>query len=339
MNKLSNVKGRLSYIISTVRQENLYATYTTCDRTFWSKLAKENQADFIKSGTAGKCIEARELIIALPESYTKYVPQELLKEFVEFFKNRYGVECAAALHHNKSKTNYHIHLIFSERKTLAEPIRKVATRNMFYVESGHHCRTKKEILDESGNVRSGCKIIKKGEVYEQHLFEKKNPLFKQKNFLTEIKEAYTELINERINDENEKLKVFNKNSIYLPMKKIGKNNPNSENIKANNRAVLKWNEMAAFSAECGLPLTHIREVKQKEIVKPLKEISKADMPIGAMFEKIVTLAGKTLRNFMDIWLMMDKSRRPNPGEDLFYKILNDRRARPVNKKSRHRDAR
>ena len=30
------------------------------------------------------------------------------------------MECVSALHHNKRKTNYHIHLIFSERKLLPE---------------------------------------------------------------------------------------------------------------------------------------------------------------------------------------------------------------------------
>ena len=134
--KLHNVRGRITYITSTAKQENLYAVYETADRAFWKRLAEQNSEDFARSGTDGSCIEARELIIALPESYVKYDPQELLKEHVEFFKRRYGVECAAALHHNKSKTNYHIHLIFSERKMLDVPIRKTATRNMFYDENG-----------------------------------------------------------------------------------------------------------------------------------------------------------------------------------------------------------
>ncbi len=32
---------------------------------------------------------------------------------------------------------------------------------MFYNEQGRHVRTKKEILDGDGNIRQGCKIIKK----------------------------------------------------------------------------------------------------------------------------------------------------------------------------------
>ena len=124
MSKLSDVRGRINYITSPVRQENLYATYRTRDSRLWSDLARENQEDFHRSGAAGKCIEARELIIALQEEFVHMQPQEVLRDFTEYFKNMYGVECVAALHHNKAKTNYHIHLIFSERLLLKEPEEK-----------------------------------------------------------------------------------------------------------------------------------------------------------------------------------------------------------------------
>ena len=70
MSKLPNVKGRISYITSHARQENLYATYRTADNAFWNNLARESRQEFQRSGAEGKCIEARELIIALPEVYT-----------------------------------------------------------------------------------------------------------------------------------------------------------------------------------------------------------------------------------------------------------------------------
>ena len=151
MSKLHNVRGRIYYISSDKKQENLYAVYETTDRKFWTELAKCNQAEFKKSGTEGKCIEAREFIIALPESFVDYPPDGLLKYMTDKFKSRYGVDCIAALHHNKRKTNYHIHLIFAERNYLDEPIEKIATRNMFYDEKGNHVRTKKEIRRPDGS--------------------------------------------------------------------------------------------------------------------------------------------------------------------------------------------
>ncbi len=52
MNKLTNVSGRITYISSKAKQENLYATYTTIpDRSFWRELAKCNQECFQKKGT------------------------------------------------------------------------------------------------------------------------------------------------------------------------------------------------------------------------------------------------------------------------------------------------
>ena len=168
MSKLSDVRGRITYISSHARQENLYAVYETTNRHYWTELAKCNQQEFQKSGTEGKCIEAREFIIALPESFSNlYEPDKLLQLFTDRFKEKYGVECVSALHHNKRKTNYHIHLIFSERERLPEPIEKTATRNMFYDKQGKHVRTKKEILDENGLYLATKKIGKNNPKAEQ----------------------------------------------------------------------------------------------------------------------------------------------------------------------------
>lgn len=215
MSKLPNVKGRISYISSHARQENLYAVYETTDRDFWRKLAAENHQEFKRSGTEGKCIEARELIIALPESYTQLDPNMVLKEFTDSFKKQYGVECIAALHHNKRKTNYHIHLIFAERTLLPEPEIKTASRAMYYDETGKHVRTKKEITGEDGKPRPGCTVIKKGEIYEQHLFSIKNPAFKSEAFLDEAKHFFTALINSSIQDPELHLKVFGLNCVFV----------------------------------------------------------------------------------------------------------------------------
>ena len=63
----------------------MYAVYETTERPFWNRLAGQNQKDYFKSGSAGECIEARELIIALPEEMQQYDPNELLRDYVESF--------------------------------------------------------------------------------------------------------------------------------------------------------------------------------------------------------------------------------------------------------------
>lgn len=234
--KLDDVCGRCDYVGNPDRQEHLYATYSTVEPEFWKELAEQNQYDFKRSGSKGNCIEARELVIALPESFQEYDRNLLLQLFAEQFRSTYGVQCTAALHHNKKKTNYHIHLIYSERKVLEKKEIKRASRNMFYDEKGKHVRTKKEILDERGNIRPGCYIVPKGEIYEMTFFDSKEEIFKHSSFLKDVKQMYTDLMNQLVKDEAKKLSVFEPDGPYLATKKIGKNNPKAEEIQADNEA-------------------------------------------------------------------------------------------------------
>ena len=285
MTKLSNVKGRITYISSHAKQENLYAVYETTERKFWRELAKCNQEEFAKSGTEGKCIEARELIIALPESFTEYQPDRLLQLFTKHI---------AALYDNKRKTNYHIHLIFAERKLLDEPIIKIASRNMFYDENGKHVRTKKEILGEDGEIREGCSIVKKGEVYEKKLFTVKEERFKSNSFLDEVKHSYTDLINIYVKDENQKLQVFERGSVYLATKKIGKNNPKAQEIEADNQKRREWNRAVDMALISGVPEPKIMEVKRKEITEPIRESIARRGNRPRLFSRVVTVAVEAL---------------------------------------------
>ena len=265
------------------------------------------------------------MILALPEEYQYLKPDDVLKKFTDFFKDKYGVECVSALHHNKSQTNYHIHLVFAERKELPELQVKIASRNMFYDENGRHCRTKKEILDADGNMRKGCYIIPKGEPYSGHYFEPKNPYFKSKKFLQELKEGYTELINEQIGREEDRLEVYRKDSIYLPTKKIGKNNPKEEFIRKNNEEVTKWNYYAAYAAEF-MSEDHVKEVKHKEVVVPVKE-SIASGNDGSAYGQIVNRAVRTLNNIVKEWLRIPKEYRPEAKTDLFHQLIDYCRAK------------
>lgn len=298
MSKLPNVKGRISYITSHARQENLYATYRTADNAFWNNLARESRQEFQRSGAEGKCIEARELIIALPEVYTQYEPQQVLEDFTDEFRRRYGVECVSALHHNKRKTNYHIHLIFSERKLLPEPDVKIATRSVFFDETGKRVRTKKEITGEDGQIRKGCAVIKKGEVYESHLFTVKDDRFKSESFLREVKEVYTELINRHISDPEQQLKVFDKNSVYLPTKKIGKNNPKAEEIAADNATRQEWNRTADMALVSGIEEAKILEIKQTEIHDKVSSSIRKSGWLPNLFRRIVNKAKDILQNLI-----------------------------------------
>lgn len=319
--EISDLKGRIDYITSPERQENLYAIYKTDTDFPWEQLAAECHIRFKESGSNGKCIEAREMVLALPEEFQWSDPQALLRKLTEFFKQKYGVECISALHHNQRKTNYHIHLIFSEREYLQDPEIKIASRNMFYDETGRHVRTKKEILDDAGNIRSGCKIIKKGEVYSRKLFASKKKFFKERGYLKDLKNEYVALINSMVRDESEKLSVYDSSDIYLPTKKIGKNNPMEWEIRENNRAVVEWNYAADFAAQ-RMPREIVKDIKTIEIINRIAEEQETGTEIKSGFRKIVRGAISVLNRFMHRWGRVPESERPEPKSDGFANMLN-----------------
>lgn len=321
MSKLPNLKGRINYISSPERQENLYATYSTCDDSFWKELAHTNQTDFRKSGSAGKCIEARELIISLPEYYVGFDPNEVLKTFTDFFKEKYGVECTAALHHNKTKTNYHIHLIFSERKLSERISEKIASRNMYFDDECKKTTKAMAVDKDTGKMRAGYSIIRKGEVYDRQIFEKKNSYFKDKAFIAEVKAAYTELINSRSREVADKLQVFDKNDVYIATKKIGKHNPRETELKEINTAITEWNAVADKALEY-MPKDNVQIVKSTQIAPAVARSIRSGN--RNTFARIMNLAKKTLMTFTNNWLMMGK---PEKNSNKFIAILNHSKAR------------
>ena len=273
---------------------------TTVDERFWDYLAGENRKAFEQSGAKGECVEARELIIMLPPSLREYDPEALLKIFAAKFKTEYGLECHAGLHLNHAESNYHIHLIYSERRPLEKPEVKIATRNMFYDENGKHRRTKKEILDENGNIRPGCKIIPKGTDYDCKFFGPKDDRVGSPAFLDEVKHMYTDLINELVKDEAERLSVFDRKGPYLATKKIGKNNPKADIIKADNEARQAWNRTVDEARVAGIPEDKIIGMKKEFISDKIAKSIKAN---GNKPE----LLGKILKKAVEILLQKIKS--------------------------------
>ncbi|MCQ2574361.1 MAG: MobA/MobL family protein [Treponema sp.] len=292
----------MDYISNPDRQEHLYAVFdTTVDERFWDYLAGENHKAFEQSGAKGECIEARELIIMLPPSLKEYDPDTLLRLFVMKFKTEYGLDCHAGLHHNKAETNYHIHLIYSERKPLEKPDVKIASRNMFYDETGKHRRTKKEILDAEGNIRPGCKIIPKGTHYDCKYFGPKAEQVGDPKFLDEVKHMYTDLINELVKDESERLSVFDRNGPYLATKKVGKNNPKADVIKADNEARMEWNRTVDEARVAGIPEDEIvamrKELVSSEIQKSIKENGSKPELLGKIIKKAVATLAEKIKLF------------------------------------------
>ena len=97
------------------------------------------------------------------------------------------------------------------------------------------------------------------------MFSQKDEVFKSKLFLDEVKQFYTALINRHIEDPEHRLKVFDANSVYLPTKKIGKNNPKAAEIEADNAARQDWNRTADMALVSGIAETKIIAIKNEHI--------------------------------------------------------------------------
>ena len=305
MTKLTDVCGRVDYITNPKRQEHLYATYTSVKPEYWKLLSKQSQFDFWRSHQSkGKCIEGRELVIALPEHLQQEDPDKLLQEFTKKFQDTYDMQCTSALHHNKA--NYHIHLIFSERVLLEKPIIKTASRNMFFDEDVRHVRTKKQILDADGNVRPGCKILRKGLPYEMRYFSERKEQFKERSFLPEVKAMYTDLINQHAHSEQEKQKVFDSSGPYLPTKKIGKNNPLAEEIRKDNELRKEWNQSVDQLLIAGVSQEEVIEFKREQVTQKVAESIKANGRQPGLFAALLQKAIDVLHRYLKILMRFQK---------------------------------
>lgn len=112
---------------------------------------------------------------------------------------------------------------------------------------------------------------------------------------------FTDLINELCKDESEKLTVFDRNGPYLATKKIGKNNPMAEQIKADNEARQEWNRAVDEARASGIPEEDIVAMRKELVSSEIKESIKANgfMPelLGKILKKAVDALKSKIKNF------------------------------------------
>ena len=82
---------------------------------------------------------------------------------------------------------------------------------------------------------------------------------------------FTNEINQLVLHEEDKLKVFDKNSPYLATKKIGKNNPMEEQIKADNEVRQEWNRTVDRAIVSSVSEEDILRIKKNEITEKIKD--------------------------------------------------------------------
>ncbi len=86
--------------------------------------------------------------------------------------------------------------------------------------------------------------------------------------------------------------------MYLPTKKIGKNNPKAEEIAADNATRQEWNRTADMALVSGIEEAKILEIKQTEIHDKVSQSIKSEGWLPNLFRRIVNKAKDILQNLI-----------------------------------------
>lgn len=208
-NVLPNVCGRIDYISNPDRQENLLAFYDATEALlggqFWETLAAESRQSFELYGRNGShCREGREVVTLLSNSLLdRLAPEEIAQIIADAFQKNLGLDTAVAIHFNEENRSLHAHIILPERQLLEEPVIKTADRNLFFDAEGKRRYKKSDVLDGSGNLLPGCRIVKKGEIYEQRYFSSVDLSIRKKEWLSCVKKEVLRLRNEELKGDIE----------------------------------------------------------------------------------------------------------------------------------------
>lgn len=230
--KISNVVGRSDYISNEKRQEHI-VLHSKSSEFDWKDYVdfEENNKRTDKANN-----QARELVISLPN---KLADNENIKACCdELAINLLGSnrDYEYAVHWNKSHTNLHMHLLFSERERNKDLQPKVYKRDM-YVDQKTGKTCKKDNPNAVLRIKKGdIQKDKDGNIkYNSDKFTVKDPKFKQKAWLEENQK----IIQKTLKNYGYKLNIFDKNSNDIAQKKLYKGAENDYIEYAKN-----WNNQA-----------------------------------------------------------------------------------------------
>lgn len=290
--KINSVKSNIQYLQNKTEHPEICYICSTCNEKLWEEYAEFNQEAFKKSGQKGKCIEAHEFILVLPNEFYKLIPKEkLLNDIVNGLKESLEVEIYAAMHgSDKDSNNLHIHVMYMERK-LEQEQDKIAKRNMYFNQDGKQVRAKKDAVDQEGNLLPGYSMVPKGECYGKKTWSAKKKNMRSRKFTKNIKEFWTDNINLNLEcswaDGMEKREVYNhEKSPYLPLQdtykplkysdkekyqeSVKKAQELSKDIQECNKLRIEYNDSVTAALMNGADRELLVE-KRKKISKEIKE--------------------------------------------------------------------
>lgn len=206
--KITNGRGSIKYITRDSKGEIL-ASYSTQSLQEWEILFDYNQQKFNeekekgnwtmlqknKNGKIAQAVEAKMFVVAFPNEMAQYPckyngqvitnDMELAKAIANDWRKTYGTDCYVAIHWNKDHTNFHAHILVSERVKKESPEIKRAKRNRYYNADGKECKK-----------ADAVRIVHKGDIIggQNELFESGKIDLKSKEALESIKEHYSKIL-------------------------------------------------------------------------------------------------------------------------------------------------
>lgn len=179
MTRLSSLSGRANYMSDPGRQEEIVLESDRVDWEPYHRYEVENQRSSKPNN------EGREMMITLPnEWYTELPRPELQNRIDQMARLVAGDrEYQWAAHWNKARTNFHVHIIFSERQKVKEPGRW--DRDVYLSVDGKVARRKADRakLDDGTFLPP---IHRKGDLKDP--FTAKDPKFATQKWLHECKQ-------------------------------------------------------------------------------------------------------------------------------------------------------
>lgn len=280
--KITNGRGSIKYITKDSKGEIL-ASYSTQSLQEWEILFDYNQQKFAEEkekggwvpsrknakGEEAKCIEARMYVVAFPNEMAnfpcKYNGQvvnnemELAKAIANDWRNTYGTDCYVAIHWNKSHTNFHAHILVSERIKKESSEIKRAKRNRYYDANGKECKK-----------ADAVRIVRKGDIIrgQNELYESRKLDFYKEDTLNHIKEHYSKILG---------TELYKEDGIHLPQTHLPRINERSseevledyERKREYNAAVKEFNDIVEALKE-----NHHEEILNNEIKPIVTEVKR-----------------------------------------------------------------
>lgn len=289
--KLKNVCGRVDYITNEKRQEHIILTKENMKNDWSDYVEFENQ----NKKSLNDNIQARETVIALPNDLIND-KKELEKFCDELGQSLYGNnrDYQYAVHLNKSKTNLHVHFIYTERERVLSRQPKIYKRDIYFnKKTGKTCskddkdailRCKKGDIqkDKDGNIK-----------YNDDKFTIKDKKFNNKNWLEErnliIKDVFRRF--------GRDISLFD-SKLHIPQKKL---------FKGANFAYLEYAKKYNVSARQINNIYNNQILPQKTNKKLLIE---KDKQLKSLSAKRASLTSK----------INDDEKKRNFLDNIFYKL-------------------